>query len=310
MLLGQKRLLKDLAVNIVKDFGENFLVVELSDQYKLIPHQLEIIKRNSPSGIMAIEEIRNNNQTKLYYHLQSCLPLSCLLERGEIGSKAIVNILDELMGILLESKNYLLSATGFLLLRQYIYLHPLTYQVTLVYLPVKLPGIFDVHENFRQLLKELSDICADFPQDLIKYSEDDYFFNLQGFRQRLKNMRHPLIIKNKQEKQKEKGFHLDADASSNMLKADCVVKDNLEKTGNVNHADIQIKEAKKFLVVVKKPLIIFFLLQMAVAVVLYLLSTVILSSDASSLTYLGIFLLIMSFDLLLLKKLLQKDSKE
>ena len=136
---------KDFTVNLVKDVGGSTLVIGLTWEQKTVYHQIKVINRNAPPGIIVMEEKKENNQIKLYYDLKNSLPLSYYIEREEISGEEVIRFLDEIVGVVLESKNYLLFASSFLLQQEYIYFNPDSRKVLLVYLPVKLQG--DVNEK-------------------------------------------------------------------------------------------------------------------------------------------------------------------
>ena len=206
----KNKLLKDFKVNFVKDMGGNYLVINIPPQQKRVLHQLEIINRNLPVGIIPIETREINNQTMLYYRLNSYLSLSYYLEREAISGEELITILDEIVHILMQSKNYLLSASSFLLHPDYIYLNAGRQEVFLLYLPVKLPG--SVNENFRKLFKKAASFCADSPQSLVTYSEEQ-LFNLQGFREEVMKMKLSVFKKGKKTKEKAKPFCLEPEVS-------------------------------------------------------------------------------------------------
>jgi hypothetical protein len=279
----KNNLLIDFKVSFIKDMGGNYLVVKLPQQQKIVLHQLEIINRNLPLGIIPIEKREINNQTALYYCLNSYVPFSYYLEKEEITSGELIKILDEIVNILLQSKNYLLYAASFLLHPDYIYLSAGRQEVFLLYLPVKLPG--NVNANFRELLKKVVSVCADFPQNLVAYNEEQ-FFNLQGFREQVKKIKFSELKKGEEIKERVKPFHLESEVFlSRELQHEEGEKNSLLK-------DFTLK--KKFITV-------FGLFQLIILVVLMLLSPW-LNSFGNTLTiYGGLALLIVVFNLLILR---------
>jgi len=287
--------LQELEIKAVKDVKENYLEVSLSEQEKVIRHQVEIIRQHSPSGIMTFEERKSNQQTKLYYRLNSQLPLSYYLEREELGSAEIRQILEEIVEILLKSKNYLLSASGFLLQEDYIFLHAQTHKVSLFYLPLKLQG--DALANFRQLLMNLNKSCEDLPQELL-IAANEQFFNLSSFREQLREIKQPLAKEKKPVLEKTKTFQLESKLNSSGTSIPSQPAPEPALIPEVI-ASIKLK---------KKPLLVFLLIQVVLAVIIVLFSSSLKDLGGSLATYGGIFLIIMSFDLLLLKRLLKKDT--
>mgnify|MGYP000931471458 CR=1 FL=1 len=295
---------KDFTVDLVKDVGGSSLVIGLDGEQKTVHHQIEIINGNAPPGIIAVEERKHNNQTKLYYGLKNALPLSYYIEREEVSSEEAIRFLDEIVGVVLESKNYLLSASGFLLQQEYIYINPASRKVSLVYLPVKLQG--DVNESFRQLLKGLSDTFADFPQELTLYCQEQ-FFNLKGFREQLKNSKYPDHKKLCPEKEqgKTKTFQLEAVPNYSQFQSEVSVGEEAKPETVKDRGSETIKVAEGFYF--QRPIIIFMAVQLGIAIMLVMFSSVIKALGGTTANYLGLLLIIMSFDYLLLKKLLGKE---
>ena len=294
---------KNLTIDLKKDVGGNNLVIALASAQKTVHHQIEVINHNAPPGIILVEERKDNKQTKLYYCINNLTPLSYYIEKEEISSAEVIRILDEVVETILESKNYLLSAAGFLLQQEYIYLDFASRKVSLVYLPVRLQS--DINESFRNLLKELSYTYDDFPQELRAYSQEE-FFNLRGFREQIKSIifSHHNRLNPEKEQGIKKTFQLQAVSDDTQIKKEVSVGEELPLEVFEDRAADTIKVAEAFYL--KRSVLIFIAVQLGIAVVLVLFSSVIKALGGIA-TYLGLLLIIMSFDYLLLKKLLRKE---
>jgi len=287
----------EFTVSLMRDVGENYLVVSLDNRKRVIAHQLEIMNRNPHPCFLAVEERKSNEQTKLYYRLNSRAPLRYYLEREAMTSGEVIKVLDTIVGILTESKNYLFYATSFLLQQDYIYLTPTTQEVSLVYLPAKLPG--DAHENFRELLKRIIPSCEDFPKSLVDYSEEQ-FFNLQGFREQLKKIKYSVQKKGKQMKAGAKVFQLESNLPPKQGKS-------FEKEDAGEEEGLVIKAKEKKNSARGKKLVVFILLQLVLVIVLAVFSSWFEAQGGAVATYIGLFLVIVACDLLFLKRLFKKE---
>jgi len=319
----------DLQISKERDFISNYLVLSLTNTQKVIPYQLELIKQNAYPGIIPLAERMSNNQTQLYYRLNSAVSFLQYLEREETELAEILQILDSIVSILLESKNLLLYASGFLLEEEYIYLEPHTGEVSLLYVPVKLAG--DVNENFRNLIRRVLFYRGDLPQNIINYCEDNNF-KISGFREQLKEIKYPLLKKEKQNKEKEKPFQLASPAflsqeeelgevqrgetpteetgSKGVRRKE--VQERQERPERPRREGIQVKGQqgqgkavvkKENLRFPKKTISAFLLVQLVLVVVLLLLSPWLNSLEDSSATYGGIILILVALNLLFFRRL-------
>jgi hypothetical protein len=85
----------------------------------------------------------------VYYNITSKIPLNQLLRR-KFGKNEFVNILQGIIKVILESKNYFLSDNCFVLDDELIFLNPDTLEVSLVYFPVVNGS--DVNTDFKNFL--------------------------------------------------------------------------------------------------------------------------------------------------------------
>lgn len=323
----------DLQISKERDAVSNYLVLSLTNTQKVIPYQLELIKQNAHPGVIPLEERISNNQIKLYYRLNSAVSFLQYLEREETELAEILQILDSIVGILLESKNLLLYASGFLLEEEYIYLDPQTGKVSLLYVAVKLAG--DVNENFRNLLKRVLFYRGDLPQNIINYCED-INFKVSGFREQLKETKYPLLKKEKQNKEKEKPFQLASPAFLSQEEGLGEVQRGetpTEETGSKEirrkevperprREDIQVKGQqgqgkavvkKEKLRFPKKIISVFLLVQLVLVVVLLLLSPWLNSLEDSFATYGGLVLILVALNLLFFRRIFsicRNDNKD
>jgi hypothetical protein len=303
----QNKFLGGFTVSIARDALHNYLVISLDSTQKVIPYQVGIINNNSSPGIMFMEERVINNQSELYYRLKNgSISLSRYLDKDDVDIEELIEILDNIVGILLGSKNFLLYGASFLLHEDYIYLNPALREVYLIYIPVNLAG--DVNENFRDLLKRISLCKEEFYQNInVYYLDSD--FSIGGFREKIKEMKFSVLKKERQSKEKGKPFQLEVCTEQHSPEEIIPAED--ENTGGLQEIQFELMsrlKEKEISPSRKKAIYIFSLVQLAIVIILVLSSSYLSSVKATTATYGGIALIVIAVNLLLLKKLFKEEE--
>lgn len=206
---------QDVTLDYIQEGFRNYLVLRCPEAAKLIAFQVEMISQNPHPGLIPFTAQRDNNGVKLRYQLDSRVPLEQYLQDEKVQTSKIVEILDQLLTVLLESKNLLLHPAHFLLKPEYIYFDLSCDGVSLIYVPLKdLSGFVysdDVNKNFRHLLSTLFQYRSDLPPELFSLCQDQDF-QLKDFRERLEEVYFAVRKKETLRGPKEKPFQLSGSA--------------------------------------------------------------------------------------------------
>lgn len=303
----QNRFLGGFTVSLARDALNNYLVISLDSSKKVIPYQLGIISSNSYPGMISMEERVINNQSELYYRLNNnSISLSRYLEQDQTNVEEIIKVLDSIVGILLGSKNFLLYASSFLLHEEYIYLNPNVHEVYLIYIPVNLAG--DVNENFRDLLKRISLCREDFYQKVNEYCQDSNF-SIVGFREKIKEMKFPILKRETQSRERSKPFHLEVKPIEQPPEETRPVEDEeISSLREIQNELMDKFKKEKISPERKKAIGIFILVQLVVVIVLFYFSSYLTVTEDATTTYGGIALIVIALNFLLLKKLFKEEE--
>lgn len=136
----------------------SYLVINHEGDEQIIDYQVEMISNNPNPSILPVVVRRKDNTVRLYYNITSKQSLSGILKR-KIDRNEFIDIMINISKVILESKNYFLSDNSFLLDDEYIFLNPMTREVSLTYLPIR--NNTDANENFKSFLIKLAVCWAD-----------------------------------------------------------------------------------------------------------------------------------------------------
>lgn len=126
--------------DIEADAGRTLLVLSKEDltMDQILEFQIAMIMHNVIPGIVKVELKKIDADIKLGYHLDGLISLTNYLKRQKIGKTEFSQLLDNIISILLMSKNYLLHDNSFILKEDFIYINPRSKQISLIYLPVEM----------------------------------------------------------------------------------------------------------------------------------------------------------------------------
>lgn len=219
---------------LIKETCGNYLVLSIPESVKLIAYQTQLLKENPHPGLIPFEVQSSDNRLKLYYQLAGRISFLQYVQKEDTAPAEIIEVLDRIVAILMESKNLLLYPNGFLLQAEYIFLEPHRDTVSLIYIPVKPPGstiLVDVNEGFRHLLEKVFRYRDDLPPEIYTWCDEEDF-QLVNFRERLKELKFSDWEKeNKGSGGKEKPFQLAATMTSSRT-----VATTSSMTGSANEA--------------------------------------------------------------------------
>lgn len=126
--------------DIEADAGRTLLVLSKEDltMDQILGFQIAMIMHNVIPGIVKVELKKIDADIKLGYHLDGLISLTNYLKRQKISKTEFSQLLDNIISILLISKNYLLHDNSFILKEDFIYINPRSKQISLIYLPVEM----------------------------------------------------------------------------------------------------------------------------------------------------------------------------
>lgn len=172
----------------------SYLVLELNADEKIEQFQVEMIANNEISGILPIDIRQRDNLINLYYNVTSKQPLSLIFSRKRFSRNEFISFLYNVVSVIDDCKNYLLSNDRFLLDENYIYIDPSTLETSLVYLPIQ--GENDTSKNIKDFINRLIIETANlddkqtdnYLQRIINYLRND-IINLVDFKMFLNELK-------------------------------------------------------------------------------------------------------------------------
>lgn len=221
-----------------RDISGSKLVLCVPDTADYLSYQAELLKQNPHSAIIPFTVQKNDHDLKLHYQLGGRIAFAQYLQKEELEPEQIKKILVDIAVILLESKNWLLYPSAFLLKPEYIFLEPQQDVVSLIYLPVKIQPqmgqVIDVNRNFQQLLRSLFRYREDVPQILVDIANDEAF-QVKDLRVRLEENKYAARKKETENGRKEKPFQLAcASETSDTKTTNAYVNKNGNGNANAN----------------------------------------------------------------------------
>ena len=298
-------------ISIEEDSTKRYLVLNVEEKSNIISYQVEMIKRNHYLGINEMEERIINNNVKFYYLLAKKISLRQYIEEVQPDVENSIKLMDDIASTLLESKKYLLYDSSFLLHEEYIYINPDTREVSLIYVPLKLEC--DVNDNFRILLKKVLGCFEKIPLDVKNYNAE-CFFNINEFHKKIKEMKYCVIKEKTNKNEKSKPFKLEtaitiASATDSNSDSNEGIEEKADDKDVYEALFGKAEEEKKQSINGnKKQISIFIIVQAMLALVLGIASPWLNSLGNITGGYGGVSLIIVAFDLLLLKRLFKGNG--
>ncbi|MBM7615818.1 DUF6382 domain-containing protein [Alkaliphilus hydrothermalis] len=168
-------------VTFESDVRGSYLVLKVNQEDDLYGYQVEMMLSNNIPSLLEFNLRQKDIYRYLYYNITSKLKLSNLLERRKLKKIELLEILIEILQGILAGTNFLLNYDGYCIQEEYIFIHPETLQISLLYIPSPMKG-GDLGQELGRLINRL--IVAVDPNE---ESSDNlllkilYLLNLQTF---------------------------------------------------------------------------------------------------------------------------------
>ena len=279
----------------------NYLILQTETYENLLEYQIEMVNNNLHYGVLPIKSILRDEKLMLFYDITSKESLKTYLSKNKLNKKQAIKIITDITKSILDSKDILLYDNSFILDEEMIFMDLHTLKVNFVYIPIKIKG--NINEDYKEFIVKFlnTSIRLDasyeglFIERILEYLKQDNF-KLLDF---LNGLNHYDNV-NLNDENTNIHVNKSEDLISTKLK-------NESKHENKNNLTQQDYIKKK----VYKPLNIMIAVVCQVLITVFLL---IIRDSLSSInkdpltTYLGLGLVIVAFNILLFKKLFNKDS--
>ncbi len=279
----------------------SYLILHTEAYENLLEYQIEMVNNNLHYGVLPIKSILRDEKLMLFYDITSKESLKTYLSKTKLNKNQTIKIITDITKSILDSKDILLYDNNFILDEEMIFIDLHTLKVNFVYIPIKVKG--NINQDYKEFIVKLlsTSIRLDdnyegfFIERILEYLKQDDF-NLLDFLNRLNY----YDGGNLNDESTNIRFNKSEDLISTKLNSE-------SKHENKNNLTQQDYIKKK----VYKPV------NIVIAVVCQVLITVFLLITKDSLssinkdpitTYLGLGLVIVAFNILLFKKLFNKDS--
>ncbi len=323
------------------DAKGSYLVLELNMKDEIHDYQVEMMLNNDIHPLLSLDLRHKDANKYLYYNITSKIQLKQLIARKKLKKSELIQILIETVQGVLQGGNYLLHHDNFVIDEDYLFIHPESLQVSLLYVP-SLSKVGSIVFALQQLVNRLIG-SVELQQDtgdhfLLKILCDlnKETFNLKEFLSFLRDLKTKEIkgeyITNKRqeledsivnstqyndfftEKQEFKGSNEDFKKEKikeiiNDKKA--IIKKENNKREEINPSTGEVKyqySSKTKLMILLSEIIIFIVVALLFLETTILINTVTGKIDAVSV--MGLVLLVGVINLLILKKLLVKENLE
>ena len=148
------RLYEKIALSYSSDARSSYLMVHLEKDEQLFKHQIATLAKNPVHSILQFKNISKDDIVVLCYDITSKQTLSQTLKRKKFSKTEITDILLKISRVIINADNYFLYEDNFILNEDYIYVNPATLEISLVYIPIPLPGK-QLNTEFYRLVNKL-----------------------------------------------------------------------------------------------------------------------------------------------------------
>ncbi len=289
-------------ISYERDANSSYLTLETESYQGLLEYQIEMINNNLNQGHLPIKSVLKDNKLKLFYETTSKESLKSYLRRTVLTKSQLIGILTDITKSILNSKELLIDDNGFFLNEELIFIDVYSFKIGLVYIPIRTKG--NINEDFKQFILKILTTTVRMDESyrgllverILNYIKQDDF-NLKDFLHELNTYEGDTIdVKSFQDVQETK-----SEESNSYVNNELVIKEE-----NINSKTAEYTTKKIY-----KPfnVLIAAICQIIITVFLLIAQDSInnLNNDPM-ITYLGLGLIIVAFDILLFKKLFSKDS--
>lgn len=145
-----------LHYDFISGGGTHLIITPPADrELKIIPHQVQMLKRNRIPGLLPFDCEDWNGTHRLFYDVTSKRNLFMALRAMAPDQAAVLETAYRLVKIVTDSAAYLLNETHYVLQEDFIYVGDRTAEPLLIYLPVEQPDKPPLAEELRRLILRL-----------------------------------------------------------------------------------------------------------------------------------------------------------
>ncbi|MCX7772729.1 MAG: DUF6382 domain-containing protein [Clostridia bacterium] len=117
--------------------GRSLIEFTYKSQDDLIDYQAEMLKQNKIPGLIGLESLRVDQETRLTYDITSLIPMVKLIERMEISRHTFLSLIRQIIILMERLDEYLLDSDNLVLDCSYIFAAPEDFELFFIYLPQK-----------------------------------------------------------------------------------------------------------------------------------------------------------------------------
>lgn len=130
------RLTEHYEITYQNDIQHSYMVIKLQEPMMLLEYQIRMIQENPVQQLLSMHKKRIDKYEYLYFDITSKITLGQLLKRRKLKRWEFLLLIKSLIKGLELSKLYLLQGGSFILLEDYIYVDPVSLELSLAYIPV------------------------------------------------------------------------------------------------------------------------------------------------------------------------------
>ncbi len=132
----------------------SYIVLKLKEETEIISHQLKMLLANEIPQTLPLHIRYEDGEAYISYYITSKQPLQKLLERKKLTIEQLLELMQGVCRGLTEANRYLLFEGSYLIDFEYLYVNPVDFGVSMIYLPLQLDSK-EVNTALRQLFNRL-----------------------------------------------------------------------------------------------------------------------------------------------------------
>lgn len=161
----------------------------------LIDYQIEMINNNAKNSLISMERYSFNDEIQLNYDITELEVLKEYLSRNTVNKEIILKILLNICDVILESDNYFLSSSNYVMKIDNVYIDENSHKIKLIYLPIEESLVEDINYEVKKLIKSIivdyaiiEDVVSDNYVQVILNSIKKSDLNINEFRNIIKEL--------------------------------------------------------------------------------------------------------------------------